>query len=60
LVVNEYLKLNGILKVVLKKYKACLLIKYFTQKEGIDNKEIFSSVSSKILFKDNFDISSAF
>jgi Reverse transcriptase (RNA-dependent DNA polymerase) len=55
LVINEYLKLKEILKVILK-YKACLVVKSFTQKECVDYKEIFFSCFFKRLFKDNFTL----
>ena len=34
-----------------ERYKACLVVKGFTHKEGIDYKDIFSPVSSKASFR---------
>ena len=35
----------------MERYKACLVAKSFTQKEGIDYKDTFSSVSTKDSFR---------
>lgn len=62
MVVNEYLKLTWIRKGVVERYKTCLVINGFTENEGFDFKETFSSVSTKesfgiiMIFVIHFDI----
>ena len=35
----------------MEKYKACLIVEGYTQKEGIDYKEIFCPISTKDSFR---------
>ena len=51
MVVNGYLKTKQDSKGNVERYKACLVIKGYTQKEGIDYKENLSPVSLKDSFR---------
>ena len=51
LVTNGYLRQKKASKGNMEIYKACLVIKSFTQKEDIDYKETLSPISSKDSFR---------